>query len=193
MSEVEIKGNDLKKRKVNLNLLIDKLKKIKKSEWLIIGVMIIIALLIYFNSNSMLRFSSSDGGDISTTISSTNQYIADLESRLSKVLSKVYGAGDVSVMISIESGSEIVVATSSENKTNSSTGSSNSTQSSTTVEKPIIIGDEPLILMEKLPKIKGVIVVAQGAENVQVRLEMLRAVQALLDVEADNIEIFVGK
>jgi len=189
MSEVELKGNGLKK---NIKSFIDKFKKMKKTELLIICILIILALFIYFNSNQLLGISSKNENDITTTISSTNQYITDLETRLSNVLSKVHGAGNVSVMISIESGSEIVVATSSENKTNTSTGSSSSTQSSTTVEKPIIIGDAPLILMEKLPKIKGVIVVAQGAENVQVRLELLRAVQALLDIDANNIEIFVG-
>lgn len=189
MSEVELQGNGLKK---NIKSFIDKFKKMKKTELLIIGILIILALFIYFNSNQLLGISSKNENDITTTISSTNQYITDLETRLSNVLSKVQGAGNVSVMISIECGSEIVVATSSENKTNTSTGSSSSTQSSTTVEKPIIIGDTPLILMEKLPKIKGVIVVAQGAENVQVRLELLRAVQALLDIDANNIEIFVG-
>lgn len=193
MSEVDVKCNTLKKDKLNIKSFVEKFKSIRKTEWLIILVMIVVALLLYFNSNSILGLSTNDENKDLNSISTTNQYIADLESRLSKVLSQVSGAGNVNVMISIESGSEIVVATSSENKINTSTGTSNTTQSSTTIEKPIIIGDEPLVLMEKLPKIKGVIVVAQGANNVQVRLEMLRAVQALLDVDSNNIEIFVGK
>lgn len=192
MSEVSISNNEVNKKKSTKDTIIDRLKKLKKSEWIVIGVMIAVALLIYYNSTKMFNNTSDNDIQISNSISTTSQYISDLESRLSNVLSKIYGAGNVSVMISIASGSEIVVATSSETKTNTSTGTSNSSQSNTIVEKPIIIGDEPLVLFEKLPQIKGVIIVAQGANNVQVRLEMLKAVQALLDVDADNIEIFVG-
>ena len=112
-----------------------------------------------------------------------------MEDKLSKVLSNVSGAGKVSVMLTLESGSEIIVAKTKEERTNTS---SNST-SVTVVESPVIVGKEPLILMEILPKIKGVIVVAQGANDVAVRLELLRAVQALIDVDSNKIEIFVGK
>lgn len=192
MSEVSISNNEVNKKTSKKDTIIERLKKIKKSEWIVIGVMIAIALLIYYNSNKMFNNTSNNDIQLSNSISTTSQYISDLESRLSSVLSKIHGAGTVSVMISIASGSEIVVATSSETKTNTSTGASNSSQSNTIVEKPIIIGDEPLVLFEKLPQIKGVIIVAQGANNVQVRLEMLKAVQALLDVDANNIEIFVG-
>ncbi len=178
--------SDKKTIKNKLTDMLEQLKKGKKSEWLVVIVLIIVALLIYTSASSLFNNEESEAK------SSTNEYVASLEARLGEVLSNVKGAGKVSVMITVESGSEIVIATSTEEKTNTSSGTSNSNQSTTIVEKPIIIGDEPVVLIEKAPKIKGVIVVAQGASNIQVRLELLKAVQALLEVESSNVEVFVG-
>ena len=178
-----------KKSKSKLISFFQRIKTVKGIEWVVVGVACCLVLLIYFSTS----FSTSSEDTTNVTITSSSTYAAELEAKLSKVLSNMNGAGTVSVMITLESGAEIVVATSKEERTNSSTGSSNNTQSVTIVETPIIIGDEPLVLMEILPIIKGVIVVAQGAGNIQVRLELLRAVQALLEIDSNNIEIFVGK
>lgn len=167
-----------------------KLTKIKGFEWIVVGIATAIVLLIYFSSSSL--FQSGSSTDNTTTISSASEYANEIESKLSKVLSSVRGAGTVSVMVSLETSTEIVVANSKEERTNNSSGSSSSS-STTIIETPVLIGDEPLILMEILPKIKGVIVVAQGADNIQVRLNLLQAVQALLEVDANSIEIFVGE
>ena len=164
---------------------IERLKKIKGIEWIIVVVACLVIFLIYYSSS----FSKSGTSDTNISVSSSSQYAKEVEDKLSKVLSNVSGAGKVSVMLTLESGSEIIVAKTKEERTNTS---SNST-SVTVVESPVIVGKEPLILMEILPKIKGVIVVAQGANDVAVRLELLRAVQALIDVDSNKIEIFVGK
>ncbi|MBQ8749118.1 MAG: hypothetical protein IJZ29_01425 [Clostridia bacterium] len=167
---------------------IEKLKKIKGIEWIIVVIACLIVFLIYFST------SSTDVKENSSASSLTSSaYAVEIEEKLCKVLSNVKGAGNVNVMITLESGTEIIVATSKEERTNTSSSSNNTTQSVTVVESPVIVGKEPLVLMEILPKIKGVIVVAQGANDVAVRLELLRAVQALIDVDSNQIEIFVGK
>ena len=178
--------SDKKAEKTKISNFLEQLKKGKKTEWVIVVVLVIVSLIIYTSASSL--FKSEDKQSQLTT----NEYVKSLEIRLGEVLSDVKGAGKVSVMVTVESGSEIIIATSTEEKTNTSSGTSNSNQSSTIVEKPIIIGDEPVVLIEKLPKIKGVIVVAQGAGNIQVRLELLKAVQAVLEVDANNVEVFVG-
>ncbi|MGI6213207.1 MAG: hypothetical protein ACOYIQ_01475 [Christensenellales bacterium] len=43
------------------------------------------------------------------------------------------------------------------------------------------------------PKIKGVIIVAEGAQDVAVRLNLIRAAQTVLDIKSDTIEVFVMK
>lgn len=178
--------NDKKTMKFKWSSFLEQLKKGKKTEWLVVVVLVIVALLVYSSASGLFK---KDQVENQLT---TDNYVQSIEARLGKVLSNVKGAGKVNVMVTVESGSEIIIATSTEEKVTTSSGSSNSNQSSTVVEKPIIIGDEPVVLIEKLPKIKGVIVVAQGAGNVQVRLELLKAVQAVLEVDASNVEVFVG-
>lgn len=168
---------------------LEKLKKIKGIEYIIVGVICVLVFVIYFSAIANDKNSNKQ----SDNNSNISLYAQELENKLSKVLSQVYGAGEVNVMVTLESSSELIIATSTEERVNTSSGTSNSTQSTTKVEKPIIINDSPLVVMEILPKIKGIIVVAQGANNVKVRLELLKAVQTLIDVDANNIEILVGQ
>ena len=51
-------------------------------------------------------------------------------------------------------------------------------------------GSEPIVLYEKEPEIRGVIVVAEGAADVAVRLDLQRAVCAVLDVPISAVEVF---
>jgi stage III sporulation protein AG len=124
------------------------------------------------------------------------QYAELLETKLSKTLSAIAGAGKVEVMVTLESGPELVIATSTDKKTNTTESGSNKTQSVTVVENPVIVTQNgtsrPLVLMEILPKIQGVIVVAQGANNIKVKLDLLSAIQALLSISQGNIQIFAS-
>ena len=44
-------------------------------------------------------------------------------------------------------------------------------------------------MKENQPEVRGVIVVAQGAEDISVRMNLLNAVTTLLNVSADKVEI----
>lgn len=46
---------------------------------------------------------------------------------------------------------------------------------------------------KKVSKIKGVIIVAEGAKDVGVRLNLIRATQTVLNVKSNTIEVFVMK
>jgi len=121
------------------------------------------------------------------------------EIKLEKALSAIKGAGKVEVMITYKSGKEIVPAFSNvestivtqEEDTNGGTRSIN--QVDTNIQ-PVTIsnseGTEPLVLKEVEPEIKGVIVIAEGAEDIRVKLELLRAVQVALGVKSNQVEVF---
>ena len=113
------------------------------------------------------------------------------------MLSCIRGAGKVEVMITYETGREIVTAMTTNTNTSSSISQngSDTSQSSQTTEtsQPATYsgeaGKEPIVLYEKEPTIRGVIVVAEGAD-VTVRLDLQRAVRAVLDVPLSAIEVF---
>lgn len=123
---------------------------------------------------------------------------AELEERLEQVLSCIRGAGRVDVMITYDSGPEIVPAMSTNvNSTGSETSEgsrSSSSQQSTESTEPATVsgsgGNEPIVLKEIEPVVRGVIVVAEGAADIEVRIDLQRAVRAVLDIPLSRIEVF---
>ncbi|MDD4211434.1 MAG: stage III sporulation protein AG [Clostridia bacterium] len=195
MSELKI-NKPKKKGQVLLDFgFLKKIKSVKNIEFVIACVLGALILLIYFTNFTSSKTTNTNtnlNGEYTTSIT----YAAFLEEKLSQTLSFISGAGKVAVMITLDSGPELVIATSTDQKTNTSQNGDNKTESITVVENPVIITQNgtsrPLILMEILPKVKGVIVVAEGASNMKVKLDLLNAIQALLDISSNNIQIFVS-
>ena len=170
---------------MNFKLKLDKKKKI-----LFICLLVFVALVIYFfpeKSNKHEEVSISNNTEITK------------EERLQEVLSNIKGTGKVSVMITYESSSEVVCANNVETQTNTVTEKSENggiKESETVIENrsPITVGtqnnESALVVVEKEPKIKGVIVVAQGAENISVKMELQKAVETVLQVSPSQVEIF---
>lgn len=162
-----------------------KLKGIKHIEIVIALVLGAIILLIYISS-----LSNGTSKQTSTqSITSISSYSNFLENKLSNVLSQIEGAGNVSTMITFESGTEYIYATNEETKTNTNTSQSSTTTTQTTTKQP----NEDLLVKEVLPKISGVLVVASGAKDTKVKLEIVKAVQAVLEVPISKIEVLIGK
>ena len=128
----------------------------------------------------------------------TSQTELEVEQRLESVLSSIRGAGRVEVMITYETGPEIVTAMNTDTNTNRSetvdNGKESKVEQQTESKKPATVsgggGTEPIVITEKQPSVRGVIVVAEGADNIKVRMDLQRAVQTVLDVPAANIEVF---
>jgi len=126
------------------------------------------------------------------TYQTSAEYVEKMEAKLTSLLSKVKGAGQVEVMISIKSGSGIDLAENTETKTSSSNG----TDTTTVSTSPIIIENgnakSPIVISEILPEISGIVVVSSGANDVNVRMYLISAVQTLLDLPQNKIQILVG-
>lgn len=184
------------KLKNNLKSIITKLKAVKNIEIIIAIFAIALIILVYSfvnaNSNSKEKTASGKQGEVSVELTEK------LESDLADVLSNINGAGRVKVLITYSGTTQKVIANTKSVHQNTSASSGTTTSSTTTnTETPIMINDgtgsKLYVVEEKLPEIKGVVVVAEGAGSAKVRLEIMRAVQALLNVNANNIEIFVMK
>lgn len=132
--------------------------------------------------------------------STSSQYLENLEEHLSSILSKIQGAGKVSVMITLKSGTELIPAkdesvsdkVTSEKDTDGGTRTINE---KTTDEKVVFAAaqggnSEPLIIKEINPDIKGVIVVAEGASDAKIKLKISQAVQTVLDIPAYRVTVY---
>ncbi len=114
----------------------------------------------------------------------------DTERRLEQLLSLSEGAGRVKVMITYKNNGNLIVA---ENKTREeSTDDTSNRQSSQT---DVVLSNEnmPVILSEYSPEIEGVVIVAEGGGNIQVKNSLISATQALLGVEPHKIEVLKMK
>ncbi len=179
----------------------EKLKKIKHLEIYLVVLLACAVLLIWFVDFGDKKTKNSGATETVSSTSSTLEYAKELEGRLEKALSNISGAGYVKVMITFDGVKEIVLAKQTDEKksltTNTtSSGGTNKTETTTVSTEPVLITENgstnPIVLMEILPNIKGVIVVAQGANNIRVKLDLLKAVQALLSVNSSQVEIFSG-
>ncbi len=170
---------------------VEKVKKIKNKE-IIVGIVILaIVVVIYSNiagvsgTKEQATADSAEVGAVTIT--------ASMEARLGAILSSVEGAGDVKVMVSYCTTPEIVTAVATESYTTENNGSTVTTETKT----PVILNkngdDEIVVLQELMPKVKGVIVVADGGGDIAVKMALISAIQTVLEVNANQIAIFAGK
>ena len=103
------------------------------------------------------------------------------ETRLSDILSKVYGAGRVSVMITYY-GTAGYNLEFEEKK------------GEMTFENEVVMdGNSPFIKSAFYPKVKGVIIVSSGAKNSEVKKALTDACSAVLEVSPHRICVLEGK
>ncbi|MEG1963741.1 MAG: hypothetical protein RR123_02605, partial [Clostridia bacterium] len=161
-----------------------KIKQIKHIEVIIAIILCVVGVLIY--------------SSLATPKAKTKVTIATNEENMSKelayALSQIAGVGKTEVLISYHGGKQLKIANKTE-KHSDITGEAGA-QNEKVVETitPIIINEggqsKPIILEEIMPKIEGVIVVAQGADDVNVKVNIIIAVATVLNVDNNKIKVF---
>lgn len=166
----------------------DYLKKftenIKTNRKLQIGLAILLAFVLVLCYFLFIRSPSSnnqDKGQQSVITSSAEAYASNLESKLENGLSQVKGAGEVSVLVTLGSGFEYVYATEEEIRETSS--------GTTTTSTIILVSGEPVLVKEIYPEINGVLVSATGADDISVKVNLITAIQTVIDVANEDITI----
>ena len=167
-------NRDIKQTSDKKNSFISKIKNNKKFQYALIFICFSLILVLLFSSTIF----NCQG---SKQTSSIDEYVNNLEERLIKTLSQVDGAGKVSVVITVESGMETVLA----NKT-TTTESNNGV---IVEESPIIVNGKTVVVKEMYPKVTGVLIVAEGANNIAVMRKLQQATISLLDININQIEI----
>ncbi len=174
-----------------MNFLRKDRKKLKAdlAALLAMGVMLIVLGNMLFGNKETFPIKKQEimeTDDKNETVSQSS----DMENRLASVFASIDGAGNVEVMVTLKAGNEIIIA--EEEKTRDIKGE-------TSVEKSAVIlsqsggNEKPLVLKEKYPEIEGVIIVAEGGDDIFVKEALTKGAQALLDVPAHKVEVFKMK
>lgn len=125
-----------------------------------------------------------------------------LETRLKDILEKIVGVGTVDVLVTIDSTEEIVVK-SNEQETQDVTDENDRNGGSRhithiTKDGQVVLyevsGDQkPIITKTINPRIRGILIVAKGAENVTVRRLIINAVEKGINVPVNRISVVPSK
>jgi len=125
-----------------------------------------------------------------------------LEERLKEMLEKMVGVGRVDVMITVESTEEKVVErnmSSSENTTDETDRNGGKRHITTVTSDGQVVlyqasdGQQPLITKVINPRIRGVLIVAEGAEDAAVRKLIIQAVEKGMNVVPTRISVVPSK
>ncbi len=155
-----------------------------KLKWLIMAVVVICIALIFASV---------------VTETAPPQIISkeeseDIEAKLSSTLSAIKGAGQVKVMITYEGSAQIIPAYAKNTQQSVDSGGDNLRESISTQEQVVTVAEggqqSALIVEEKSPKVKGVIVIAQGAGDIGVKIALTQACRTILGVDSSCIEVF---
>ncbi len=124
----------------------------------------------------------------------TSSYLDELEDRLENILSDMLSGTKVSVMVTLNSGVEYVYAdelkTGAEIKNDHSayrTEQSDSNQKTYVIVKDSDGNENALLITEKMPKVRGVVVVCDSGQTETVSTAVKLAVKSVLDVDENNI------
>lgn len=170
----------------------------------IICIIILISLSIFYpkkNSEDMNTSTIEDTREASVdTNIPKSAYSDNMESRLEEILSQIDGIGKVEVMITYETSTEVVPAsntTKSEQTTQESDkqGGIRTIKQENNTENIVTVSDKdyknsPIVIKEIKPIIRGVIVVAEGADNPQVKNNLIEAVTTIFQIKSHKVKIY---
>ena len=134
-------------------------------------IAIVVLLLVVVAALLLSSFSEKETG--------AQGYAQETQARLAKVLSRIEDAGDVEVFLTVASDGEKVIATEC---VESADG--------TVTTSPVFSGGEPVILEELMPEITGVLIVAEGADDLGVRFNLIEATASVLNINQSIIKVY---
>lgn len=188
-------------------------KKIENLVFLVIVLIITVVVINYIwngNKSSNKTITNSAGRQLASSKTSQdteqNQSVSfsnseSLEKRLEDILKNIDGVGDVKVFINYSESSE-TVAMYNENSKKSTTEETDKSGGVRKVEetdsqKEVIYQEQngnktPIVQKTIEPKIEGAIITAKGASDINVKTNIIQAVEAATGLATHKIQVFQG-
>lgn len=138
----------------------------------------------------------------SSSSKAMNDYERQYETQLKEALDAMLGVEDVKVVVNIDSSEERILQKNqvTKNQTTNETdpnGGKRTVQDASIDEQMVIVrnGEQevPIVVETKKPQIRGVLVVAKGAENIQVKKWIVEAVTRALGVPSHRVAVMPKK
>ena len=185
-------------------------KKIENLVFFVIILIITIVIInVIWNGNKQAdnQEKNNSGSKQLASITETNNLVesekvqttSNLEEKLENILANMQGVGEVKVCINYSESSE-VIAMYNENSKVSNTEETDTSGGirkiqETDVQKDIVYKEEngektPITQKIVQPKIEGAIITAKGANNVNIKTNIIQAVEAVTGLATHKIQVF---
>lgn len=175
----------------------------KKKEQIVVWVLLLLLLVVVLWPAGSTKKSVPEEEKTPETKDEGEQSQEELMERvLADTLSQVKGVGAVRVALTLESTNRKIVekdipdSQNSEKRTGDGESSetvSSSKEETTVYEKDGNGSEIPYVVSEEFPRVRGVLVVAEGGDQPVVVQEIQEAVMALFDVDAHKIKVMKMK
>lgn len=169
----------------------------KRTENLIFFLIVLVITLILINRIMVEDKSTNTPKDSDyVELASTQVVQNDLEKRLESILSKISGVGNVEVLITYSESSSISPLyneTSSISISEEKVEAGNTKTTETNESQREILVDsasQPIIEKSVNPKIEGAIITAEGANNSNIKADIISAVEAATGLATHKIQVF---
>ena len=181
--------------------------KQRKKEQLLTAVLVVVILLLAFwpSAADHEKQEKQQTEEVQTQVQAEETNADErkkLEDDLKRILLQVDGVGEVDVAVTMEStGRKLVekdvpLSESSVDETGNGTNSKKESKNSEEATVYLENADgtkAPYVVEETMPVVRGVLVVAQGADDPQVVAEIKEAAMALFHLEAHKIKVMKKK
>ncbi|MCM1166551.1 MAG: hypothetical protein NC299_00925 [Lachnospiraceae bacterium] len=115
----------------------------------------------------------------------------ELEQRLTSLISRIDGAGEVTVMVTLDTVSQRVYEKDRKTESSSNSGADGGSQSSGSETEVVLAGSakEPLQVGTVLPKVRGAAVVCSGASDPAVKERVANTVAKALNIGMSKVYV----
>lgn len=166
---------------------------------IVLGVILLVAPGLFLGNEPSVSLPE-NVPKLTDTANSLALIETELASQISSALNQVEGAGAVTVSVSLETGYQqeyvrnITQDASTIQEQDNAGGIRNTNTSNQRTEVVFTKnGGEALVAAEKNPAIRGVLVVAEGAGDSEMKMKLSKAVQTLLNVPAHRVMVITKK
>ncbi len=170
------------------------ISELKKLFGQIMNTKMLVIIFIVGIGLMLLPWNSGDKKQNTQVQDAGDTYKQELETQLEAILSSVKGVGHTEVMITFENDGQTFFASDEKEESQQKEDSRENTQEKTYIIKNDAGGGEsPVVVQKAKPEIAGVLVVARGASNLDVKNNVISAVRAVLGVKAHRVEVLERK
>ncbi|NLV88625.1 MAG: sporulation stage III protein AG [Tissierellia bacterium] len=176
-------------------------KKFINNLFIILGISIIFLIVTNYILDSKKEVANTEN-EFKSQVSFDEEvdYSAYLEKKLANILSKLEGVGKVNVMVTLENSVEKVTATNTTQSKesiieNDGEGGTRQVQREDLTLQVVTRGNDGslLVVKEIKPTVLGVIVIAEGADDPEVKEKLYEAVKTVLGIKANKVQVYSSK